>query len=182
MSIICESGIRHVAGYFVEQLYNQYTKNISSKVGYFVHEYFVEPIFDYMICNGNPVDVLKNIIINKLNFMDILLTIAKSYINYKISVDINKSLASYLEVEIIPMKYSIFIIAPFVIISSKVASSSFDYCMEYLLSNVYTSDNSTYTIPKNNYMDSNTHSNELQCGIIDWYSNVTEPDGEENFN
>lgn len=181
MSIICESGIGHVADHFVEQLYNQYTKNISSKVGYFVHEYFVEPIFDYMICNGNPVDLLKDII-NKLNFTDMLLTIAKSYINYKISVDINKSLASYLEVEIIPMKYSIFIIAPLVIISSKVASSSFDYCMEYLLSNVYTSDNSTHTIPKNNYMDSNTHSNELQCGIIDWYSNATEPDGEENFN
>jgi hypothetical protein len=111
-----------------------------------------------------------------------LLTIAKSYINYKISVDINKSLASYLEVEIIPMKYSIFIITPLVIISSKVASSSFDYCMEYLLSNVYTSDNNTHTTPKNNYMDSNTHSNELQCGIMDWYSNTTEPDGEENFN
>jgi hypothetical protein len=181
MSIICESGIGHVAGHFVEQLYNQYTKNVSSKVGYFLHEYFVEPIFDYVICNGNPVNVLKDII-NKLNFTDILLITAKSYINYKISVDINKSLASHLEVEIIPMKYSMLIITPLVMISSYVISSTFDYCMEYLLSNVYTSDNSTHTIQKNNYMDSNTHSNELQCGIMDWYSNTTEPDGEENFN
>ena len=181
MSIVCESGIGHVAGHFVEQLYNQYTKSVSSKVGYFIHEFIVEPIIDYMICNGNPVNQLKDII-NKLNFTDILLIIAKFYINYKISVGINESLASHLEVETIPMKCSTFIIAPLVIISSMVASSSFDYCMEYLLSNLYTSDNSTHTTPKNNYMDSNTHSNELQCGIIDWYSNTREPDGEENFN
>ncbi len=180
MSIICESGIGHVAGHFVEQLYNQYTKNVSSKVGYFLHEYFVEPIFDYMICNGNPVNVLKDII-NKLNFTDILLITAKSYINYKISVGINKSLASHLEVEIIPMKYSMLIITPLVMISSKLISSSFD-CIEHLLTNVYTSDSSTHTTPKNNYMDSNTHSNGLQCGIMDWHLNTIEPDVEENFN
>ncbi|MBY0379910.1 MAG: hypothetical protein K2P99_05860, partial [Burkholderiales bacterium] len=85
------------------------------------------------------------------------------------------------EVETIPMKYSVLIITPLVMTSSKLISLSFD-CIEHLLSNVYTSDNSTHTTPKNNYMDSNTHSNELQCGIMDWYSNATEPDGEENFN
>jgi len=176
MSMICESGIGHVVGHFAEQLYNQYTKSVSSKVGYFIHEFIVEPIVDYIICNGNPVNQLEDII-NKLNFMEILLITAKFYITYKISVGIKESLASHLEVETIPMKCSIFILAPLVVISSKLID-----CVEYLLSNVYTSDNSTHTTPKNNYMDSNTHSNELQCGIMDWYSNATEPDGEENFN
>ncbi len=180
MSMICESGIGHVVGHFVEQLYNRCTKNTNSIEGYFLHEFIVEPIIDYKVCNGNPVNQLKDII-NKLNFMEILLITAKFYINYKISVNINESLASHLEVETIPMKYSMLIITPLVMTSSELISLSFD-CIEHLLSNVYTSDNSTHTTPKNNYMDSNTHSNELQCGIMDWYSNTTEPDGEENFN